>query len=90
MENRVIQWRLREVMDRHGIQAKDLATEMGVSRNAVSNLRAFEMPRIDGDRLNQLIVSLNRLRKAKNSLITPSDLIGFTLSPEEMQKIGIH
>ena len=89
MSATVITWRLRDVMERNGIRAGDLAREMGVSANAVTNWRGVTMPRFDGDRLNQLVISLNKLRRAGAELITPSDLIGFALSPEEMKLLGV-
>ena len=89
MSLKLISWKLREVMDRHGIRATDLAESMGISKNAVSNLRGVDMPRLDGDRLNSLVLSLNQLRRHGSTLITPSDLIGFSLTPDEMKKLGV-
>lgn len=90
MENTLIRWKLREVMDRHGIQAKDLADELGVSRNAVSNLRGVDMPRIDGARLNDLLLALNKMRRADSKLITPVDLIEFTLGMDELKGVNVN
>lgn len=90
MEKTLIRWKLREVMDRHGIQAKDLADELGISRNAVSNLRGVDMPRIDGDRLNNLLLALNKMRRADSQLITPVDLIEFTLGMDELKGVNIN
>ena len=87
MKQKLINWNLREVMDRNGIRGADLAQSMGISKNSVSNLRGVEMPRFDGDRLNSLVLSLNKLRKAGTDLITPSDLIGFSLTPDEMKEL---
>ena len=48
-------WRLNELMARHDVSGKDLAGELGVSENAITNLRkAKKMPRIDGDRLDKI------------------------------------
>ncbi len=85
----VIQWRLRDVMDSHGISATSLAESLGVSKNAVSNLRGVEMPRMNGDRLNSLVLALNELRRANTDLITPSDLIQFSLTTDEMKVLGV-
>jgi DNA-binding Xre family transcriptional regulator len=85
----VIQWRLRDVMDSHNISATSLAEKLGVSKNAVSNLRGVEMPRINGDRLNSLVLALNALRRANTDLITPADLIQFSLTTDEMKALGV-
>ncbi|KAI9129141.1 helix-turn-helix transcriptional regulator [Acaryochloris sp. CCMEE 5410] len=85
----VIQWRLREVMDANDIRPKDFAKTLGISSNAVSNLRGREMPKINGERLNQIVIALNLLRSRKKALITPSDLFSFSLTMEEMDKLGI-
>lgn len=89
MALKVIHWRLRDVMDSHGIRATDLAERMQVSKNAVSNLRGSDMPRIDGARLNSLVLALNGLRRANSDIITPSDLIQFSLNPDEMTALGV-
>ena len=77
-------------MESQGIRAKDLAIELKVSQNAVSNMRSSSMPRIDGQKFNDLIIALNNLRKANSDLITPSDLIAFSLSPNEMARLGVN
>ncbi len=89
MAMNVIQWRLRDVMDAHGISATLLAEKLGVSKNAVSNLRGVEMPRINGDRLNSLVLALNELRRANTDLITPADLLQFSLTTDEMKALGV-
>ena len=89
MAMNVIQWRLRDVMDSHNISATSLAEKLGVSKNAVSNLRGVEMPRINGDRLNGLVLALNELRRANTDLITPADLIQFSLTTDEMKALGV-
>jgi DNA-binding Xre family transcriptional regulator len=58
----MITWHLNEVMARHRIKVKDLAHYLGVNSNAVSNLKhARTMPRLDGQRLNQILMGLNQL-----------------------------
>lgn len=89
MVSSMIHWRLRDVMDREGIQAKTLAQEIGVTANAMTNLRGSEMPRINGERLNSLILGLNKLRRADSKLITLTDVIEFSLTPDEMSEVGI-
>lgn len=69
-------------MARYGIKASDLAEAMNISKNSVSNLRGYEMPRLTEETLNKLLLSLNRL-KTEPGLITPNDLIDFQLNPQE-------
>jgi putative transcriptional regulator len=66
-----IRWKLPELMARHGIKPKDLATEMGYTRDAVSNLRQRTMPRLSEDTWNNL---MNSLCKLSGVTITPNDL----------------
>lgn len=82
----LIKWRLREVMARYQIKAIDLAQEIGVSANAVSNLRkGNSMPRLDGDSLNRLCNALNKLAIDLDDEITPVTLIQYTrdLEPDD-------
>lgn len=79
MSQALIKWRLREVMARYHIKAVDLAREMGISANAVSNLRKGDtMPRLDGDSLNKLCNALNKLALNLDEEITPITLIDYT------------
>jgi DNA-binding Xre family transcriptional regulator len=78
MSQTLIKWRLREVMARYRIKAKDLAKELKLSANAISNLRQSEtMPRLDGDSLNRLCNALNTLAKGLDREITPATLIDY-------------
>jgi len=78
MQNNMIRWRLKEVMARHNIKAIDLAKAMEVDTNTISNLRvAKTMPKINGDRLNELCYHLNLLRGIPEELITPAVLIEY-------------
>jgi putative transcriptional regulator len=55
-------WRLNELMARHRVSGKALADELGISTNAVSALRTAEtMPKINGDRLDQIAAALTTL-----------------------------
>jgi putative transcriptional regulator len=79
-EDRMIRWRLNEIMARYSITGAELAEALGVSANAVSNLRSTKkMPRIDGDRLNSLCFALTTLCRGRgeNVEITPGDLIEY-------------
>ena len=79
MAETLIKWRLREVMARYQIKAINLAHEMDVSANAISNLRkGNSMPRLDGDSLNRLCNALNRLAIDLDEEITPLTLIEYT------------
>ena len=79
MSQALIKWRLREVMARYHIKAVDLAKEMGISANAVSNLRKGDtMPRLDGGSLNKLCNALNKLALNLDEEITPITLIDYT------------
>lgn len=78
----MIRWKLNEVMARYHIKNVDLANEIKISPNAVSNLRGSKtMPRIDGERLNSVCNGLTWIcqRAGENVVITPADLIEFQL-----------
>ena len=80
----LIRWRLIDVMDDYQIKPSDLAKEMGLSKNAISNLRSTTMPRLTEQRLNDLLLGLNRLRPRSVPIIEPKDLICFSLTPAEL------
>jgi DNA-binding Xre family transcriptional regulator len=83
MSQTLIRWRLREVMARYDIKAIDLAKEMKLSANAVSNLRRSNtMPRLDGDSLNRLCNALNELAIGLDDEITPITLISYVRDGE--------
>jgi len=66
-------------MARYRIKGKDLAAEMQVSENAISNLRNSEsMPRLDGLSLNKLCNSLDKLATNLDEDITPNSLIEYS------------
>jgi DNA-binding Xre family transcriptional regulator len=91
MAETLIKWRLREVMARYNIKAIDLAKEMSISANAVSNLRKGNtMPRLDGDSLNNLCNALNKLALDLDEEITPVTLIDYTrdLEPDDEHKFS--
>ena len=57
-------WRLSELMARHSVSGKELADELGISTNAVSALKSAKtMPRINGERLDQIAAALTRLSR---------------------------
>lgn len=54
-------WRLNELMARHRVTGADLARELGISANAMSALRrAKKMPKINGDRLDEIAAALTK------------------------------
>lgn len=56
-------WKLREVMARHGVTVTALAQELGIKPASVSNMRGDEMPRINGQRLDQIAKAVTALSK---------------------------
>lgn len=61
-----IRWKLAEVMARYRITGKALAEELDMTEASVSNLKNSQtIPRIDGERIEQLCEALNKLAKAK-------------------------
>ncbi|WP_049783931.1 helix-turn-helix domain-containing protein [Acaryochloris marina] len=90
MKKVVINWKLAEVMQANGISPTDLAAEMKISRNAISKMRKHYMPRMDGEKLNNLLISLNTLRKPGKRPIRVSHLIveSYTLEEMERAKVG--
>jgi putative transcriptional regulator len=87
MHQTLIRWKLSEVMARHRVSAKDLADFLHVSDNAVSNLRKAEvMPRIDGNRLEQICVGITKLSKISEK-VTPYDLLEYI--PEEIPETAL-
>ena len=74
-------------MQANRIKAGDLAKTMKVSNNAISNLRSTKMPRLTEDRLNELLLGLNRLRPEGSPIIDIKNLIDFSLTPEELNFI---
>ena len=83
----VIRWKLKEVMEQNSIRASDLGDILGVSKNAIANLRKSDMPRISADRLNQILLALNKLKESDSGTISSSDLIEFMMTPEELDWI---
>jgi putative transcriptional regulator len=57
--NKVIRWKLNEVMARKRMKNKDLAAALGISENSVYRLRKVdEMPRLTPERLNGICAVL--------------------------------
>lgn len=56
---KMIKWRLHEVMSERRMKNIELARELGVAPNTISRLRvATRMPRLDEDRLESLCLAL--------------------------------
>ncbi|MEC4813235.1 MAG: helix-turn-helix transcriptional regulator [Scytonema sp. PMC 1069.18] len=80
----LIRWRLKEVMARYDIKGVDLAKKLDISPNAMSSLRkAKTMPRLDGTALNLLCNALNELAQDLEKLITPGDLLDYSIDPAQ-------
>lgn len=76
----VIKWRLAEIMARYKIKGNELADKLKVRPNTISNLKnAHTMPRLDGDKLNDLCIALTQLA---DEHITPSHLIEYSVDQE--------
>lgn len=62
----MIRWKLNEVMARYKITGVDLAKELGIRVESVSNLRNSEtIPRIGGERIQDLCQALSKLAQTK-------------------------
>jgi putative transcriptional regulator len=58
--NKVIRWKLNEVMARKRVRNKDLAEALGITENSVYRLRKVdEMPRLMPERLNGICKALD-------------------------------
>ncbi|MEY3255349.1 MAG: hypothetical protein RLZZ29_480 [Cyanobacteriota bacterium] len=58
--DKVILWKLNEVMARKRVRNKDLAEALGITENSVYRLRKVdEMPRLTPERLNGICKALN-------------------------------
>ncbi|MCG6138195.1 MAG: helix-turn-helix transcriptional regulator [Nostoc sp. LLA-1] len=58
--NKVIRWKLNEVMARKRVRNKDLAELLGITENSVYRLRKVdEMPRLTPERLNGICKALD-------------------------------
>ena len=88
-QQQLITWRLKKVMTHHKISATDLAQKLGVSRNAVSHWRKPDMPKMNGEDLNTLLLALNSLRKKGRKPIQLSDLLVFSYTLDEAEEAGI-
>lgn len=85
----LITWKLKQVMTRHKIAAKDLADKLGLSRNSVSHWRKPDMPKLNGEDLNNLLLALNSLRRKERKPIQLSDLLVFSYTLDEAEEAQI-
>lgn len=59
-ENKVIRWKLNEVMARKRVKNKDLAQKLGITETSIYRLRKVdEMPRLSPERLNGICAALS-------------------------------
>lgn len=86
----LITWRLKELMSANKLSVAEMARRLGVSDTAVIKLRRSDMPRINGERLNQIIMVLNATRKKGKPPIGVSDLIVLTFSMSEVGEAKIN
>ncbi|MBE9182400.1 helix-turn-helix domain-containing protein [Oculatella sp. LEGE 06141] len=78
MAQTVIRWNLNELMAKHRIKGKDLAEFLKVRPATITGLRnSVVMPRIDGDRLEEVLAALNALAlpETKTQEIGLTDLL---------------
>ncbi len=72
----MVKWKIIEIMNSHGISPSALASELAMSRNAVSVYRRSH-PRISGKALNNLLNALNKLRRNGSPALMIQDLIEY-------------
>lgn len=83
----LITWRLKEIMNREGIGTKDLAKRMKLTVRWAQKTRAPVMPGMNQERLEDLLMALNVLRKPGSDIIRIQDLIAFSLTPEQIKQM---
>jgi DNA-binding Xre family transcriptional regulator len=76
----VIRWHLAKIMDKYEIKLKDLADKLDMTSSGVSHLKnCRKMPRLDSDRLTEIIDAVNQCLTEKpfdiKDRINLSDLI---------------
>lgn len=80
-----VRWKLAELLARHSIKNKELGEALNIGPNAVSSLKnSPSMPRIDGDKLGDILNALNQLGNPElmDGGITLLDLLEY-VGPEE-------
>lgn len=78
--NRVIRWRLNEVMARYRIKNSELADRLSKHATTISRMRSTdEFPKLGGDALNDL---LNALIDLSGDAVSVGDLIEHTKDEE--------
>lgn len=83
----VLTWNLAEIMEREGIKPKQLYEEMGVHYRQVSRMRKPRMPYLGHDKLEDLLLALNTLKRPESDIITHEDLFTFSLTLDELKQI---
>lgn len=74
-------------MEREGIRPLQLYEEMGVNYRQVSRMRKTKMPRMEQDKLEDLLLALNILKRPESDIITHADLFTFSLTVDELKQI---
>ena len=72
----MVKWKIIEIMNAHGISPSALASELEMSRNAISVYRRSH-PRISNKALNNLLNALNKLRRNGSPALMIQDLIEY-------------
>lgn len=79
--DKVIRWKLNEVMARKRVRNKDLAEALGITENSVYRLRKVdEMPRLTPERLNGICRALD---------CQPGDLLEYVPNDDDGKVISI-
>lgn len=87
MEKPVLTWKLLEIMETEGIRPHQLYEEMGVNYRQITRMRKAKMPRMEQDKLEDLLLALNILKRPETPIITHADLFTFSLTIDELRQI---
>lgn len=81
---RMVIWKLPELLKAHGISAYKLAAELGgkVNRNSAFKIAKGDTDRVDRTTLNHLIETLRRL--TGNPDLDVGDLLSYAPDPQEV------
>lgn len=83
----VITWQLKSIMKTERISIEDLRLELGSDKRTITRMRGVAMPKLNGDRVGEILVALNKLKRPESPLITPNDLMLFSLTVAESEAI---
>lgn len=83
----MITWDLKGLMEREKIAAGVLAKRIEVTDRTMSRMRGRTMPSLDQKKMADLLLALNTLKRSETPLITPNDLLIFSLTATELQQV---